>query len=244
MTDYVLIHGAWWGSWCWSRVRSLLAAEAHQVFTPTLTGLGERSHLLSRDVDLNTHIADVTNLMVWEDLRDVVLVGQSYGGVVARHVADRMPNRIRSLVYLDAFVPENGKALCDYLPDGGKGFRELAAAHGDGWKIPPPPASFFGVSAASADWVDRQCTMHPLSTLEMPAQISGACDDIPAIGYIHASESSDPFKKFYAQAGERGWWRAELACGHAGVVLDVPKELTALLLERGRVVHSHSAATE
>ena len=83
-------------------------------FMTTLTGLGERSHLLSRDVGLDTHIADVANLMIWEDLRDIVLVGASYGGIVARHVADRMPDRIRSLVYLDAFVPENGKALFDY----------------------------------------------------------------------------------------------------------------------------------
>src|SRR4030088_1629073 len=115
MTDYVLIHGAWHGSWCWARVRRLLAAGAHRVFTPTLTGVGERSHLLSRDVGLDTHVADVANLMIWENLRDIVLVGASYGGIVARHVADRMPVRIRSLVYLDAFVPENGKALFDYL---------------------------------------------------------------------------------------------------------------------------------
>src|SRR6266702_721698 len=116
MTDFVLIHGAWHGSWCWARVRRLLADAGHRVFTPTLTGLGERSHLLSRDVGLETHIADVANLMIWENLRDVVLVGHSYGGIVARHVADRMPDRIRSLIYLDAFVPVNGKTLFDYLP--------------------------------------------------------------------------------------------------------------------------------
>ena len=232
MTDYVLIHGAWHGSWCWARVRRLLAVGAHRVFTPTLTGVGERSHLLSRDVGLDTHVADVANLMIWEDLRDIVLVGHSYGGVVARHdVADRMPDRIRSLIYLDAFVPENGKALFDYLPDEGKGLRELAVAHGEGWKIPPIPASVFAVNAADAAWVDRQCTMHPLSSCEAPAQIGGACDGIATIGYIRARGYDGPFGQFYAKAGERGWWQEELACGH-DVMLDMPNELTALLLQR------------
>jgi pimeloyl-ACP methyl ester carboxylesterase len=231
MTDYVLIHGAWHGSWCWTRVRHLLAAGAHRVFTPTLTGIGERSHLLSRDVGLDTHVADVTNLMIWEDLRDIVLVGHSYGGAVVRHVADRLPDRIRSLVYLDAFVPDDGKALFDYLPDHGKSARDLAAAHGDGWKVPPPPASFFTVNAADADWVNRQCTMHPLSSFETPARISGACDSISSIGYILAAGFDGPFGPFHAQAGERGWWQAELGCGH-DVMLDMPNELTALLLQR------------
>ncbi|MDI4239414.1 alpha/beta fold hydrolase [Bradyrhizobium sp. Arg237L] len=230
MTDYVLIHGAWHGSWCWSRVRGLLASEAHRVFTPTLTGIGERSHLLSRDVGLDTHIADVANLMIFEDLREIVLVGHSYGGVVARHVADRMPDRVRSLVYLDAFVPDNGKALFDYLPDSGRRYRELAVANGDGWKVPPPPARSFAVNAADAEWVDRQCTMHPLSTFEVPAQISGACDGVPAIGYILAAGFEGPFRQFFTQAGERRWWQAELACGH-DVMLDMPKELTAQLLQ-------------
>jgi pimeloyl-ACP methyl ester carboxylesterase len=231
MIDFILIHGAWHGSWCWTRVRRLLAAAGHRVFTPTLTGVGERSHLLSRDVGLDTHVADVANLMIWENLRDIVLVGHSYGGVVARHVADRMPDRIRSLIYLDAFVPENGKTLFDYLPDNGEGDRKLAVAHGDGWRVPPRPASFLAVNAADAAWVDRQCTMHPLSSFEAPAQISGACDDIAKIGYILASGFEGPFGQFYAKAGERRWWQEELACGH-DVMLDMPNELTALLLQR------------
>jgi pimeloyl-ACP methyl ester carboxylesterase len=230
MTDFVLIHGAWRGSWTWTRVRRLLAAAGHQVFTPTLTGLGERSHLLSRDVGLDTHVADVANLMIWEDLRDIVLVGASYGGAVVRHVADRMPDRINSLIYLDAFVPENGNALCDYLPDNGKRDRELAVAHGDGWKVPPLPASVFAVNAADAAWVDRQCTMHPLSSFEAPARISGACDGVPTIGYILACGHDGPFGQFYAKARERRWWLEELACGH-DVTLDMPNELTALLLQ-------------
>jgi pimeloyl-ACP methyl ester carboxylesterase len=231
MTDFVLIHGAWHGSWSWSRVRRLLAAEGHRVFTPTLTGVGERSHLLSRDVGLDTHIADVTNLMIWEELRDVVLVAHSYGGFIARHVADQMSDRIRALVYLDAFVPENGKALCDYMPDGGKGFRDQAAAHGDGWKVPPIPAAAFAVNATDADWVDRQCTMHPLSTLETPARISGACDQIENIGYIAATGSEGPFRQFSDAAAKRGWWLERLPCGHE-VVLDMPNALATLLLKR------------
>jgi len=231
MTDYVLIHGAWHGSWCWARVRRLLAAGAHQVFTPTLTGVGERSHLLSRDVGLDTHVADVANLMIWENLRDVVLVGHSYGGVVVRHVADRMPDRIRSLVYLDAFVPENGKALFFTCPIRVRATGNWLWPMAMAGRTPPRPASFFGVNAADADWVDRQCTMHPLSSFEAPAQISGACDDIANIGYIRASGFDSPFGQFYAKAGERRWWREELACGH-DVMLDMPNELAALLQQR------------
>jgi hypothetical protein len=103
-------------------------------------------------------------------------------------------------------------------------------AHGDGWRVPPRPASAFAVNAADAAWVDRQCTMHPLSSLEAPAQISGACDSIATIGYILARGYEGPFGQFYAKAGERGWWREELACGH-DVMLDMPNELTALLLQ-------------
>ena len=231
MATYVLIHGAWRGSWTLKRVRDQLAAAGHQVFTPTLTGLGERAHLLSRNVGLGTHIEDVTNLLIWEELRDVVLVGASYGGCIVRHVADRMRDRVRSLVYVDAFVPEDGKCVADYEPNFGT-LRALAADHGDGWKVPPPPASYFGVNAADAGWVDRQCTMHPLSTLETPAQLSGACDEVGNIGYILARNfPNSPFPQFDARAADRGWWRAELPCGH-DITLDMPNKLTMLLLER------------
>jgi pimeloyl-ACP methyl ester carboxylesterase len=232
MTDFVLVHGAWYGSWSWARVRRLLTQQGHGVFTPTLTGLGDRSHLLSRQVDLETHIADVTNLLVWEDLRDIVLVGHSYSGIVVRHVADRMRDRIRSLVYLDAFVPENGKSILDYLPNAGKEHRDLAVLHGEGWKVPPIPAAAFGVNAADASWVDRQSTMHPLSTIEAPARITGACDSVANIGYILARGFQDsPFGQFDAVAERHGWWREQFACGHC-VMLDMPNELAALLLQR------------
>jgi pimeloyl-ACP methyl ester carboxylesterase len=118
---YVLVHGAWHGSWCWKRVRKNLQDAGHQVFTPTLTGLGERSHLNSAAVNLSTHVADVANLFRWEDLSDVILCGHSYGGNVISGVADQVPERIRTLVYLDAFVPEDGESLFDlHSPEGGR----------------------------------------------------------------------------------------------------------------------------
>src|SRR4051812_33029796 len=130
VTDYVLVHGAWCGSWIWKRVRDRLAAAGHRVFTPTLTGLGERSHLLDRRLGVQTHIDDVANLLVWEDLRDVVLVGHSYAGFVVRHIADRMPERLRSLVYLDAFVPENGKRIRITCPTSNSGRSPRPMARG------------------------------------------------------------------------------------------------------------------
>src|SRR5262245_63192127 len=108
MATFVLVHGAWYGSWCWKRARKALETAGHDVFTPTQTGVGERSHLLTREVNLETHIQDVLNLIKWEELTDIVLCGHSYGGCVVSGVADRIPERIRSLIYLDAFVPENG----------------------------------------------------------------------------------------------------------------------------------------
>src|ERR1700742_4412071 len=110
---FVLVHGAWHGAWCWRRVADRLARSQSRVFTPTLTGLGERSHLLRNDVNLSTHIVDVLNLIDWEDLSDVILCGHSYGGFVVSGVAELAQARIKSIVFLDAFVPENGDNMAD-----------------------------------------------------------------------------------------------------------------------------------
>jgi pimeloyl-ACP methyl ester carboxylesterase len=229
MTDYVLVHGAWRGAWCWKRVRDKLAGRGHRVFTPTLTGLADRSHLLSRDVTLETHIADVASLIKYEELENIVLVGHSYGGVVVRHVADRIPRRLASLVYLDAFVPENGKSLDDYWPDSKKSVRDSEMERGDGWRVPPLSAAHFVVNQADAAWVDRQCTPHPLVTFKTPARLNGACDSIKSIGYVLAAGYAGPFRQFYDRAKERGWWCTELACGH-DVMIDMPGEVAGLLL--------------
>src|SRR5687768_1637622 len=110
---FLLVHGAWHGGWCWRRVADLLQANGHTAFTPTLTGLGERSHLMRAGINLTTHITDVVNVMKWEELSGIVLCGHSYGGMVVSGVAEQMADKIASIVFLDAFVPENGDAMAD-----------------------------------------------------------------------------------------------------------------------------------
>ena len=115
MATFLIAHGAWSGGWAWKKIRRRLGARGHQVFTPTYTGLGERAHLARREFGLDTHIQDVLGVLEYEDLSDVVLLGHSYGGMVATGVADRAPQRLRRLAYLDAFAPRDGQALLDLV---------------------------------------------------------------------------------------------------------------------------------
>ena len=137
MATFVLVHGAWHGGWCWRKLTPLLRAAGQEVFTPTLTGLGERAHLGSPDVGLGTHVRDVAQVLWYEDLADVVLVGHSYGGLVIGGVADQVPERLRHLVYLDAFVPEHGQSMLDLgPPERRPAMQARVAAEGDGWQLP------------------------------------------------------------------------------------------------------------
>jgi pimeloyl-ACP methyl ester carboxylesterase len=232
MTTFVLVHGAWHGSWCWQRVRGALLAKGHQVFTPTLTGVGERSHLLSPAVNLETHIQDVVNLIQWEELTDVVLCGHSYGGAVVAGAADRLRERIARLVYLDAFVLNDGESLHDTLPPATRELQlELAHKHGDGWKVPPIPAEVFGVNAADSAWVNRQCTLQPLATFQQKLTLQGnALASIPTTYILASGWNDSPFHPFYESAKARGWQTLSIACGH-DVMLDKPEALTKALLD-------------
>ena len=229
MSTFVLVPGAWHGSWCWKRVRASLQALGHEVFTPALTGVGERAHLLSRAINLDTHIDDVVNLIRWEELSNVILCGHSYGGCVISGVADRVPDRIEALVYLDAFVLQNGQSLHDTLPEAQRSLQlELARDVGDGWKVPPIPAEVFNVNAADRAWVDRQCTMQPLATFQQPLTLSAGLAP-PDTTFILATGFADsPFPPFYEQARTKGWTTMTVACGH-DVMLDQPQELTHIL---------------
>ena len=230
MATFVLVHGAWHGSWCWKRVRTALHARGHEVFTPTLTGVAERSHLLSPDVNLSTHIQDVVNLMQWEELSDVVLCGHSYGGCVISGVADRMPSRLRALVYLDAFVLEDGQSLHDTLPPAQRNLQlEAAARDGEGWKVPPIPAEVFNVNANDREWVNRQCTVQPIATFQEPLKLRGRIDPTTEVTFILATGfDGSPFPPFYHRAKAKGWKTLTVACGH-DVMLDRPEELTSAL---------------
>jgi pimeloyl-ACP methyl ester carboxylesterase len=233
MATYVLVHGAWHGSWCWKRVRKALQAAGHDVFTPTLTGVGERSHLNSAGVDLSTHIADVANLIRWEELSDVILCGHSYGGCVISGAADRFPDHIRALVYLDAFVLEDGEALIDLLPpEQVQGMRKLAQDTGDGWKVAPIPAEAFNVNPHDAAWVNRQCTPQALAAFEERIKLTGGLGRIKDVTHILATgyQEGSPFPACHERAKKKGWKTRTVACGH-DVMLDLPGELTALLLE-------------
>ena len=231
-TTYVLVHGAWHGSWCWQRVRKSLQDAGHQVFTPTLTGLGERSHLNSPAVNLSTHIADVVNLLRWEDLSDVILCGHSYGGNVISGVADQVPERIRTLVYLDAFVPEDGECVFDlHPPERAQQMRLQAQTAGDGWKVPPIPAGRFNVNPRDAAWVSAQCTSQSIASFEEHIRLNRVLSRTHDATHLLATDwNKSPFQAAHERAKAKGWKARTIACGHE-VMLDLPGELTDLLLE-------------
>jgi pimeloyl-ACP methyl ester carboxylesterase len=231
MATFVLVHGAWRGSWCWKRVRKALQAQGHEVYTPTLTGLGERSHLLSPDVNLDTHIEDVSGLIQWEELTDVVLCGHSYGGCVVTGVADRLPGRVGALVYLDAFVPEDGQSLFDLLPGPHTAqLLEAARRDGEGWKVPPMPTEAFNGNASDRGWLGRQSTRCPIATFQQAIKLSGRDGRVKRTTFILATEfTNSPFTVFYDRAEAWGWNALTMSCGH-DMMLDRPEELTRALL--------------
>jgi len=170
--SFVLVHGGGHGGWCWQRVAPLLRAAGHEVHTPTLTGLGERAHLLTPEVSLETHVADVANVLAYEDLTDVVLVGHSYGGMVITGVADRAPERVGQLVYLDAAIPRDGECLADGSP-GVRKFAEADMRLVDGvflvlWPGPIARAIYGVTDPADLAWMEPKLTPQPYRTFTDP----------------------------------------------------------------------------
>ena len=218
--SFVLVHGAWHGGWCWRRVSDILAGKGHRVFTPTLTGLGERSHLIADTVNLTTHITDIVNLLRWEELENILLCGHSYGGMVVTGAADRAAGRIASLVFLDAFVPENGQSLREVTT------RPLPQTA----TIPVVPAAAFMVNEKDRAWVDRQCTPHPAASMNEKISLTGAWRGIKRKTYIRAgaypSTSFDSALQRFQT--DPGWTTTSVPCGH-DVMVDMPEQLAELL---------------
>lgn len=221
MATFVLIHGAWHGGWCWQRVQEILQRAGHAVHAPTLSGVGERSHLAGMQIDLTTHVLDVVNEIKWKDLNNIVLCGHSYGGMVITGAAEQVLDRIASIVYLDAFLPRDGQSLNDLA--GGE-----RAAEG---LIPPISAEQFAVNPADQAWVNGKMTPQSARCFSEKIWLTGAAERVPKKTYIWASDRTSPsFQNAYERLSKAsGWTTHSIACGH-DVMIDRPAELAELLI--------------
>ena len=218
MAVFVVAHGAWSAGWAWRKMRPLMHAAGHELYVPTYTGLGERAHLLSRQVNLDTHVGDVLGVIETEDLTDVVLVGHSYGGMVATGVAHKAGTRLSRLIYYDAFVPRPGQSLMDLQPPGGRE-RMMArvAAEGDGWLVPSNPIPP-DTSAEDVAWISARRKPQPLACFE--AKIAAESDLALPRAYIYCQRigPGDPFRQFLERAHAEGWPHAEIDASHSAHV--------------------------
>jgi pimeloyl-ACP methyl ester carboxylesterase len=230
MASIVLAHGAWSAAWAWKKMRPLFRAAGHDFFSPTYTGLGERAHLARPEVDLSTHIQDVTAVLEFEDLTDVTLLGHSYGGMVATGVADKARERIARIVYIDAFAPNNGQSLFDLVGPKAEGnMRAGAAKDGDGWRLPinPMPPD---TSPEDVAWASPRRRPQPIRTFEQKIELTSK-EPPPPRHYIYATRNGpgDVFRQFSTRAkSEAGWKSYELDCSH-NPHITCPDALMALL---------------
>ncbi len=228
---FVLVHGAWHGGWCWRRVADILERKGHKVFAPTLTGLGERSHLLSKDINLSTHITDIVNVLTWEDLKNVCLVLHSYGGWPGSGAIEQALDRIGSVVYLDAFKPENGQRGADYASEFSRKALQAALAKGEAGRAPPNPAAFH-VNEKDRAWVAAKMTPQPNGVVFDPVKLTGAREKVAKKTYIRAPVYKQAaFDKAYAECkADPSWKTFETQAGH-DVMVDAPEWLADILVQ-------------
>jgi len=188
---FVLVHGAWHGGWCWRRVADLLQKRGHKVFTPTLTGDGERSHLMSKDIVLDTHITDIVNVIKWEDLNEICLVVHSYGGWPGSGAIEQMLDRISSIVWLDAFKPENGQRGFDFASEFSRKALLTAVEKGEPGR-PAPKAEAFHVNEKDRAWVDSKLTAQPNGVALQPIRLTGAREKVAKKTYVRAPKYRQP----------------------------------------------------
>lgn len=229
---FVLVHGAWHGGWCWKMVREHLQAQGHRVFTPSLTGLGDRQHLRSPEINLDTHIADIANLMIWEDLENIILVGHSYGGVIISGVCDAHKDRVAHAIFLDAIVPNDG----DTVLRGGT--KEIAEKNfgplEDGYLAHAREPISFGVPDHMIEelaWLRQNVTPQPLGTWLQPISLPNGGSDGVARTFIYCSEKPPLTQaqeaRLQAFRDDPTWGYEDLPCGHDSMII-LPTETTQM----------------
>jgi len=245
MTTYVLVGGGWLGGWCWQNVARRLREEGHDAYSATLTGLGERVHLASPQVDLDTHITDVVNIVEFEDFHDVVLLGHSYGGHVVTGAADRIPERISCLVYLDtAPLPKGASLIEKFPPELRKRTEEQVWELGEGWKFPIPPleelanmASLEGVDEDHLRLLYSRATPQPFGTYTQPLHLENpAREELPKLGILcsfslaQVKEMIASGQPLFRKLAGPEWRFVELPTGHYPM-FSRPEDLAKLLLD-------------
>ena len=228
---FVLIHGAYHGGWCWRRLADLLEQQGHKVYAPSLTGNGDRSHLLSLDVNLDTQIADIANLVTWENLTDICLVAHSLGGWPASGALETIHDRVASIVWLDAFKPADGQRGIDFISDHSRKAMVDAVARGEAGRK-PPPAKLFSTSEKDYAWIDSKLTPQPNGPALQPIRLTGKRETIVKKTYIRAPRYPQPtFDEALAECQADKTWQTLVneTTGH-DVMIDQPEWLTDVLL--------------
>lgn len=224
----LLAHGAWSAAWSWKKMRPLMAAAGYPFITPTYTGLGEREHLANPSVDLETHVQDILGVIKHEELKDFVLLAHSYGGMVATVVADRVPELIRKIVYLDAFVPKDGQSLVSLMPPQAQEAMRANVKAGDGWRAPPnpPPPD---TSPEDVKWIAAHRMPQPFKCFDTPVKLRNGDSKIPR-AYIRCTRVApgDTFLPFAERAKRERWSYHEIDASHSPAVT-APEALATLL---------------
>lgn len=230
MPTFVVAHGAWSAGWAWKKMRPLMRGAGHELWTPTYTGLGERVHLANAEVSLDTHIQDIVAVLETEDLNDVILIGHSYGGMVATGVADRARARVKHLVYLDAFAPKDGQAVFDLLPpDIAEKMRAGAAASESGFGIPSNPMPS-DTAPEDVAWASPRRRPQPIKAFATKLTLSAEPSAPRTYIYAKRAGIGDTFRQFAERAKREGWRHVEIDSSHNPHITN-PQALLAVLDE-------------